>query len=95
MDEQEKRHASHSSQSAHSDRRNVGKSHSGQIPVKDDGEPKVESASLEETKKELEYANSQAAANMDGWQRERANLQITNTASNANNHNSANTSPER
>jgi len=72
MDEQEKRHASHSSQSAHSDRRNVGKSHSGQIPVKDDGEPKVESASLEETKKELEYANSQAAANMDGWQRERA-----------------------
>jgi molecular chaperone GrpE len=32
----------------------------------------VDSASLEETKKELEHANSQAAANMDGWQRERA-----------------------
>lgn len=69
MDEQEKRHASHS---AHSAKSNAGKSHSGQIPVKDEGEAKGESASLEETKKELEYANAQAAANMDGWQRERA-----------------------
>jgi len=72
MDESEKKHGSHSSQSAHSGKSNAGKSHEGQIPVKDEGEPKEKGVTLDETKKELEYANAQAAANMDGWQRERA-----------------------
>jgi molecular chaperone GrpE len=72
MDEPEKKHGSHSSQSAHSAKGDAGKSHEGKIPMKDEGEAKGKGASLEETKKELEYANAQAATNMDGWQRERA-----------------------
>lgn len=48
------------------------KSHSSRIPVKEEGKAKVDAELLEAANSELEKITTQSAANLEGWQRERA-----------------------
>ncbi len=73
MDEQEKKQSSnfmHSSKSAATSKSEKHQSHRGSD--KGEANPKAEAALLEEKQQELEKTSAQAAANLDGWQRERA-----------------------
>jgi molecular chaperone GrpE len=48
------------------------KSHPSHIPVKEEGTAKTEVDLLDTVRSELEKVTAQSAANLDGWQRERA-----------------------
>jgi molecular chaperone GrpE len=70
MDEQQKKHSSNFSHSAKSGKGD--KSRSERVPVKEESTSRAEGAAPEVAQLELEKAAAQAAANLDGWQRERA-----------------------
>jgi len=73
MDEQEKKQSSNFMHSTKSQAAGKGeKHHSQRVPVKGESNPKENAAVLEEKQQELEKTAAQAAANLDGWQRERA-----------------------
>jgi molecular chaperone GrpE len=73
MDEQEKKQSSNYSHSAKSGAAGKGeRSQPHRVSIKDDPSTRVEAAMLEEKQQELEKTCAQAAANLDGWQRERA-----------------------
>ena len=73
MDEHEKKQSSNFSHSARSGAAGKGeRSQPHRVPVKGDPTTMVEAALLEEKQQELEKTIAQAAANLDGWQRERA-----------------------
>ena len=73
MDEQEKKQSSNFMHPAKSQAAGKGeKHHSQRVPVKGESNPKENAAVLEEKQQELEKTAAQAAANLDGWQRERA-----------------------
>src|SRR5512133_787818 len=73
MDEQEKKrssHFTHSTKSANTGKDEKSQSHRG--PEKEETIPREDGELLEEKQQELEKTAAQAAANLDGWQRERA-----------------------
>ena len=73
MDEQQKKHSSSFSHSARSGGSGKGdKSRSERVPVKEESTSRGEGAAPEAAQLEIEKATAQAAANLDGWQRERA-----------------------
>ncbi len=73
MDEQDKKQSSNFMHSAKSGANSKGeRPQSQRVHEKGDPTPKVEAALLEEKLLELEKIATQAAANLDGWQRERA-----------------------
>jgi len=73
MDEQEKKQPSNFMHSAKSGAAGKGeRSHSHRGAIKEESTPKDEATLLAEKQQELEKTNAQAAANLDGWQRERA-----------------------
>lgn len=73
MDEQEKKQSSNFSHSTRSGAAGKGeRSQPHRGPVKEESNTMVEAALLEEKQKDLEKIAAQAAANLDGWQRERA-----------------------
>jgi molecular chaperone GrpE len=72
MEDQEKYQ---NTQSAHSAKQSAARTERGYAshnPVKEDGKPKVDAGQLENTKAELERVTKESAANLQGWQRERA-----------------------
>lgn len=73
MDEQDKKQSSNFMHSAKNGATGKGeRPQSQRVHEKGDQTPKVEAALLEEKLLELEKIATQAAANLDGWQRERA-----------------------
>lgn len=73
MDEQEKKQSSNFMHSAKSGASGKGeKSQPHRDTGKMDASPKLNAALLEEKQQELDKTAAQAAANLDGWQRERA-----------------------
>lgn len=73
MDEQDKKQSSNFMHSAKSGAAGKGdRSQSHRSPGKGETAPRGDTALLEEKQQELEKTTAQAAANLDGWQRERA-----------------------
>lgn len=70
MEEKEKKHTS--SQTVKPTTAKGDKGHASHIPVKEEGKAKVDAVLLENAQAELEKMTAQSAANLDGWQRERA-----------------------
>jgi len=72
MEEKEKKQNTQPGHNSKSTAAKPEKGHAAHIPVKEDGKNKADAGQLEKTKAELEKATTQAAANLEGWQRERA-----------------------
>jgi len=72
MEEKEKKHTTPSSHTAKPAAAKGDKSHETHIPVKDGGKAKIDAGQLEAVQVELEKVTVQSAANLEGWQRERA-----------------------
>lgn len=73
MDDQDKKRTTHNTHAVKNETTGSGeKTHSHRVPVKGETTPKVDAALFEEKQQELEKTAAMAAANLDGWQRERA-----------------------
>jgi molecular chaperone GrpE len=72
MEEKEKKQNNQSPHSSKSPAAKSEKGHAAHVPVKEEGKNKVDASLFETAKAELEKATAQSAANLEGWQRERA-----------------------
>jgi molecular chaperone GrpE len=72
MEEKEKKQNTQSPHSSKSPASKTEKGHATHVPVKEEGKSKIDASLLENAKAELEKVTAQSAANLEGWQRERA-----------------------
>ena len=72
MEEKERKHTTPSSHATKPAPVKGDKSHATSIPVKDETKAKADAGKLEAAQAELEKVTAQSAANLEGWQRERA-----------------------
>lgn len=72
MEEKEKKQNTQSPHSGKLPASKTEKGHATHVPVKEEGKNKVDASLLENAKAELEKVTAQSAANLEGWQRERA-----------------------